>query len=129
MSRFANPDAKERLVLGPCECLGKPHDEDWIDLRTELGAEAFGEIEKATTVEGLTALVVGWNLLDFDGTPATVDREHVGRLFGDNFAPVTEWMGNHLRVVTALPNPSAVPSRITSDRNGSHRTRTARKAA
>ena len=128
MSRFANPDAKERLVLGPCECPGKPHDEDWMDLRTELGAEDALALSQGNSIDALAVLVVGWNLLDHDGSSAPVDRDHLGRLYTDSFEPLNGWIEQHVRL-TALPNRSAARSPITSVASGSRRTRGQRKAA
>ena len=128
MSRFANPDAKERLVLGPCECPGNPHDEDWMELRTELGAEDALAIASGNSLDALGVLVVAWNLLDNDGTEAKVDRAHLARLFTDSFEPLNGWIEQHVRL-TALPNRSAARSRITSVASGSRRIRQQRKVA
>ena len=129
MSRFANPDAKERISLGPCECLGTPHDEDWIELRSEIGAEDVAALQAESAVDGLARLIVAWNLLDFDGSPAPTDREHVARLYSDNLEPVSAWIADHLRVVTALPNRSAARSPITSVASGSRRTQRPKRVA
>ncbi len=126
MSRFANPEAKARLVLGPCECPGTPHTEDWIDLRTEVGAEAFEAMGQSMlrgkAVEAMGLLIVGWNLLDDDGTEAPVDGEHIGRLYKDAFDLLDGWVETHVRTAS-VPNRSAARSRSSSRTGGSPRTR------
>lgn len=119
MSRFANPKATGRFVLpGPCACPGQPHDEDWMDLRTELGTADIIAMLGTSAVEDLALLTVGWNLLDDDGSPAPVDREHIDRLYGDEafFNAFREWSGKHIRN-KPLPNGSSVPSRNGSRGN------------
>lgn len=128
MSRFANPNARDRLVLGACQCPGTPHDEDWMSLRTELGAEDALRIAQGNSIDALEVLVVDWNLLDDDGKVAPVDRDHMARLFSDAFEVLDGWIEAHVRL-TALPNGSAARSRTTSRASGSRRTRAPRKAA
>ena len=128
MSRFADPTAVETVTLGPCECPGTPHDEDWMELRTELGAEDAITIAGGDSIAALEVLVVGWNLLDNDGTLAAVDRSHLARLFTDNFTPLNAWIEEHVRM-TALPNRSAARSRITSVASGSRQIRARKKVA
>lgn len=128
MSRFADPEAREQLPLGPCECPGKPHDHDYLELRTELGAEDTVALEQGGPFDKLALLVVGWNLLDNDGEPAPVDREHLAQLFADNFAGLDGWVEKHVRLAT-LPNRFAAPSPITSAGSGSPRTGRRTKAA
>lgn len=109
MSRFANPKATERFVLGDCLCPGKPHDEDWIDLRSELGAEDLIRLRQGNSIDNLEMLIVDWNLLDHDGSSAPMDRAHIERLFADTFNKLDEWTKVHIRVST-LPNASGAPS-------------------
>lgn len=116
MSRFANPKLTKRYVIpGPCGCTGQPHDEDWIDVRTEVGAiEVIGD-----STSRLLAIVAGWNLLDYDGSEAPVDAEHIERLFTDLFEPFNAWVSKNLRVKAALPNASGAPSRNGSEGSAS----------
>lgn len=112
MSRFANPNATDRLVLGDCECPGKPHAEDWIMLRTELGGYDFGRLLAGNSVDTLEILATSWNLLDDSGDLAPLDREHIDALFTDYARPLTEWVQKHLKLLAApLPNASGARSR------------------
>lgn len=102
MSRFAKRTETGRLVLtGGCQCPGKPHDEDWIEMRRQLGgADLIG-----TSVDVLENVIVAWNLLDDDGEPAPIDRAHCAALFKDSFEQVDAWITEHVTLVH-LPNPS-----------------------
>lgn len=119
MSRFANPKATGRFVLpGACACPGQPHDEDWIDFRVELGTVDVIAMLTTNAAEDLERLAVAWNLLDDDGKPAPVDKEHIDRLYGDEdfFNAFREWSNKHIRN-KPLPNASGVPSRNGSRGN------------
>lgn len=109
MSRFANPKATERFVLGPCECPGEPHDDDWINLRSELGADDVAKLVQGNSIDALELLAVEWNLLDHDGTVAPLDRAHIERLYADTFEKLDKWVTAHVRI-TSLPNVSGAPS-------------------
>ena len=89
MSRFADPKATKRLSLGACQCPGTPHTEDWMELRTEVGAQDYFRIAMGGNLEALKILCVRWNLQEDDtGNPAPVDAEHIDRLFtGETFEP------------------------------------------
>lgn len=110
MSRFANPEATERLTLGPCVCPGTPHDEDWMDLRSEFGAEDVLKIARMDSLDVLGLLIVRWNLFDNDGSTAPVDRKHINLIFADTFNLLDSWVTKHVRVTT-VPNASGAPSR------------------
>lgn len=128
MSRFANPAATKRLVLdGGCQCPGTPHEEDWMRLRTELGAAEVVRLAGGDSVAAMELLVVEWNLLDNDGQPAPLDREHFGGLYADNFSALDGWIEANVRV-SALPNASAARSPKPSEASGSP-TPTPKKAA
>ena len=117
MSRFANKRATARLVLaGGCQCPDSPHDEDWIDLRTELGTADVVAMSDGNSIDTLERLVVDWNLRDPDGREAPVDREHIGDLFADAFSQLDGWIEQNVKVAT-LPKASGGPSR-----NGSRAT-------
>lgn len=116
MSRFADPTRSDRLVLGKCQCPGTPHDEDWMDIRTQVGAE---EVVSNDSIGLVARLTLRWNLLLSDGTVAPIDRDHVGLLFSDTFGKINDWANDHLVTTADLPNASAVRSRATSRANGS----------
>jgi hypothetical protein len=103
---------------GLCSCAGAPHAEgDWIELRTELGA---GDMEPISggNIDALQHLIVGWNLLDNDGSKAPVDRVHIDRLFADTFEAFEKFTSDNIRTA-AVPNVPAAPSRSSSRASGS----------
>lgn len=122
MSRFADVKATERVELGPCQCPGTPHGVDYLDVRTQLGAEDAVALAKLygtdDSIGALEILVSGWNLLDIDGSEAPVTRENLGRLFTDTFDVLEGWIEKHVRL-TSLPNASAARSRSSSRASGS----------
>jgi hypothetical protein len=121
MSRFADPTITERMPLGACQCPGTPHAEgDWIEMRTEVGAEELARLQEGDSVDLLSGLAVNWNLFDADGTKAPVDREHIDRLFGDTFGIVNDWTKKNLRLTT-VPKGSSVRSPTSGQANGSRR--------
>lgn len=86
VSRFADPNRTDVLVLGECQCPGTPHEQDEVVYRLELGA---GEEERAGTygwsstgwayfdsaaarAKLVEIGVVRWNLLGPDGEPMPV---------------------------------------------------------
>lgn len=112
MSRFASKTATARFVLqGSCQCPNQPHDEDWIELRTELGtSDVLALDDMVTPVERLGYLATAWNLKDDDGADAPLDEEHIGALFQDTFEAFDVWFRANVRAMT-LPKASAAPSR------------------
>lgn len=118
MSRFADPRVTEKLTLGPCACPGTPHEEDWLLLRTELGADDTLRIAMGSSLDAMEVLLVDWNLLDNDGSKAAVDREHISRLYADNFDALNDFTTKYARMST-LPKASAEPSADSSRGNGS----------
>ncbi len=123
---FADPEATERFVLGNCKCPGTPHDEDFMDLRSELSGVMLAELEQAPPVDRMKTLIVGWNLRDANGEiPITGDQ--LGRLYLDIFERLNAWLDEHAKV-SSLPNASGAPSRNGSKASAS-RTRTTRKSA
>lgn len=111
MSRFANADATKRFVLpGPCGCLNQPHDEDYMVLRTELGAIELAEFSASNGARRLAMIVTEWNLLDDDGKPADLDDDHFRRLYTESFESLNEWLEQNMKTET-LPNGSGGHSR------------------
>lgn len=126
MSRFADPTKFARLSVGPCECPGTPHPDDWMELRTELGAEGMAQLGMGNSIDALEALLIRWNFLDDDGSEAPIDRDHISNLFADNFTVLNGWIAKNVRYKT-LPNGSAAPSPASSQASGSP-TRSPKKA-
>jgi len=125
MSRFADPSVTERFVLGDCECDGKPHDEDYLDLRTQLSGVELVEMESTDDgVSRMERLIVGWNLTE-GGEAAPVDRDHIARLSLPTLNRIGEWWSERAAGF-ALPNGSGAPSRNGSRASASH-TRTTPK--
>lgn len=118
MSRFADPTATKRMTLGPCECPNTPHEEDWIDLRSELGAGDIAPISGGN-IDALLHLIREWNLLDPDGSKALIDRDHIERLFPDTFETLDAWIDKNVRIRATVPNARAVRSRSSSRASGS----------
>lgn len=112
MSRFADPNATKRMPLGACQCPGTPHTGDWLELRTEVGADDQVAIARSSepNVEALSRLLVAWNIEDSDGVVPPIDREHIGLLFGDVFEILDGWLIANIKFTTPLPNVSAAPS-------------------
>lgn len=128
MSRFANPAATGRFVLpGGCQCPGSPHEEDFIDLRTQLGTADIIALDGVDSVEQIVYLATGWNLLDDDGTDAALDPDHVGRLFAGSVADLRDWITNNVSALP-LPNGSGAPS-ANGSRASASRTRAIPKVA
>jgi hypothetical protein len=124
MSRFADPAATARLVLGECQCPGTPHDEDWVDLRSELGAQDVLRMATGNSLDTLELLIVGWNLHDNDGTTAVVDRDHIERLYADTFDNLDSFIAEHVRLGTQLPNAPGARSRTGSRASASRTQKT-----
>lgn len=136
MSRFANPARTGTFTFaGGCACPGSPHDDDHMELRTELGAtemamlEAFAALGAGGGIKTVAMLLVSWNLLDDDGDPAPPNEEWVGRLWSDQFSDdLNGWIDEHVRMAS-LPNASggrsANGSSATASRTpGKHKRRT-----
>lgn len=126
MSRFADRSVTERYVLGPCECEGTPHAEDYLDLRTQLSGLELATMEGSGLVERLQVLVVGWNLIE-GGAIAPLDADHLERLSLPTLNRITAWWSERAEGF-ALPNGSAAPSRSSKRASGSP-TRTPKTAA
>lgn len=126
MSRFAKKSVTGKLSLGECQCPDAPHEEDWIRLRSEIGAAEALEIGEWELPAVLGYLAVEWNLLDDDGEPAPLEQERIDLLFADEIAKFRVWLKANLRT-TALPKGSAARSPNSQRASGS-RTPTALKA-
>lgn len=81
MPRFIDRNRTERREIGPCECPGKPHETDYINVRVRLSypdqlhlADSYAQ----GAVEGMWSLfnlrVASWNFLDERGKPVPLSR-------------------------------------------------------
>lgn len=120
---FAEPSATKRFVLGECRCPGQPHDEDFMDIRSELSGTDLAAMEQAEPVDRMKLLVVGWNLRDEHGE-VPIDGDHLGRLYLDLFTRLNDWLTKN-STVAALPNASGAPS-LNGSRGSASHTRTTR---
>lgn len=118
MSRFVDPKATKRFVIGPCECPGSPHDEDWLDVRAQLSGVELELLDSAAPAARLRLLVVAWNLIERDGTTAPLDDVHLSLVYGDWFIRFNEWLAANVQMAS-LPNASAAPSPGSSRESGS----------
>lgn len=133
MSRFASPTRTGTYTFpNGCQCPGSPHDNDVMELRTELGAIEMAQLEVFATLGGaggiktVALLLVSWNLLDDDGKPAPATEQQVGLLWSDMFTDdLNEWIDEHVRMAS-LPNDSGGRSANGSSATAS-RTRGKRK--
>lgn len=98
MSRFADPEDRAEIVIGPCQCDGTPHAQDVAIVRRKVGNAALGRIGKAAALDAydqsvvrrqiVLECVVSWNLLGPGGkewppTPYTIaelDQASLDRL-------------------------------------------------
>lgn len=120
---FADPVTTKRFVLGDCRCPGKPHDEDYWDVRSEWPGTFMAEVEAATPAERLKLIIVDWNLHN-DAGKVPIEGEWLDRLYLDVFERLNAWLAENV-TRTTLPNGSGAPSRNGSKGSASH-TRTTR---
>lgn len=142
MSRFVDP-TRTHTVTRSCECKGKPHTEDIVELRAELGYAAIGRIgmagmtplsEQYDFPESQLALIaeglVSWNLVDVHGKPMGTDRAD----WNEAITPETvDWITTELndlltRAREPVPNASGAPSPSTT-RGSASRTRKTPKSS
>jgi len=129
VSRFADPQAREKVDLGPCECPGNPHESDWAMFRAELSpaevrrAIALDGLDEAGIAEGLAAFIPEWNLLGPNGQPWPPSVESIQALKFATLKPLIDGLAKMVAESARLPNASGVPSRA-SRRGSASRTRT-----
>ncbi len=110
---FTSEETKH-VVIGPCLCPGRPHDEDTAEVYREPTWEVLIDVGTLATGAAYRRLVVGtlasWNLVDADGDPVPVSqvvRLKTGRL--DAIAGAVNEAYD--RAKEPLPNASGAPSR------------------
>jgi hypothetical protein len=105
------------VVIGPCACPGRPHDQDTAALLDEVPWETISALplcpnEFAATRKLIAGLVSSWNLVDGNGDALPITEAMVRRfrqwrvepLAGPAFAALQ-------RSQAPLPNASGAPSR------------------
>lgn len=110
MSRFVDKSAVGRVNLGPCDCPGTPHGEDWADIRKELSASEWAVIFQRDTDLSMTVLVAGWSLADAEGDAVPITVETVSALDFATFTAIDQYVAANISPPT-LPNGSSGPSR------------------
>lgn len=120
MSRFADVKATRTADLGPCECPGTPHDNDWAKVRAEYSGSDTSRIADASTEDELEAArilaeyVVEWNLLDPDGKAWPPSAESLVALKGPTLSAIMAEISTGIADSVTVPNPSSVPSPASS---------------
>ena len=106
-------DETKHVVIGPCLCPGRPHDEDTAEVYIELPWEVLIDAGTLSTGAAYRRLVVGalvsWNLVDAEGEPVPVRqvvRLETGRL--DAIADAVNEA--HDRAKEPLPTEAGAPS-------------------
>lgn len=122
MSRFADARATRTVDLGPCECPGAPHENDWAKVRADLAATdiALLSATNSYTIAGVAAeFVVEWNLLGPNGEPWDPNGEALTALKTPTLTLIVSALTDAIKAATPLPNTSGVPSAKSSLGNAS----------
>jgi hypothetical protein len=125
MSRFADPDARTTVPLGPCECPGSPHDSDWAVLRSELSSSdvrraiALDGLDDAGVAEGLVEFLPEWNLLGPKGEAWPPSGESILALKMPTLKLLIGGLAKAVAESSSVPNLSSVPSPGSSRGNAS----------
>jgi len=109
-------DETRTVVLGPCRCPGRPHEDDTAEVRTELSWDVLVDVGLLAGGAAYRRLVSGalvsWNLTDIDGDPVPITPETVSRLRADRLDPIADAVNAaYERAQAPLPNGSGAPSR------------------
>jgi hypothetical protein len=142
VSRFADPTATAPVSLGPCQCPGRPHEQDEATVRWQLGASALArigraELDGAVNHDPMAAYrqqvietLVSWNLLidgpaDDGGKPVAVpiNARSIAELDIDTLKTLAEGADELISNKGQVPNASGAPS-PASPRGSASRTRT-----
>lgn len=115
-------DATEVVVLGPCACPGRPHDEDTAEVVRELPWDVLVDVGLLEGGAAYRRLVLGalvsWNLVDRHGKPIEISAAVIGRLRPDRLDPIAGAVNAaYARAQEPLPNASRArshPSRRAS---------------
>ena len=109
-------EATDVVVLGPCACPGRPHDEDTAEVARELPWDVLVDVGLLSGGAAYRRLVLGalvsWNLVDRHGEPIEINQATVGRLRSDRLDPIAEAVNAaYQRAQEPLPNASRARSR------------------
>jgi len=138
-----------RVLLGPCTCPNKPHDEDWVELRPRLGMARSLAVIRGTSLADLEVaemqLAVGyvrfgvqdWNLSNGDGQTRAIDGEHLSDFAeNDPRSLIVAMAGDPLysdevmrplRMMGEASSPSLSDTERTSAANGAQKSSKPRK--
>jgi hypothetical protein len=131
VSRFADPEARRTVELGPCECPGAPHDSDWAKVRSELAPADIRRAVALTTLDddaaiaaGLVEFVAEWNLLAPNGRLWPPSAESIVSLKGPTLIALIGGLTDSIRESSNVPNAPSVPSRASRRGNASRTPKT-----
>jgi len=105
-----------RVELGPCECPGTPHEQDWVDVAEIVTWDALVDVglassEGAARLALVTRAIRGWNLVGEDGEAVEVSEEAVRLLAPNTLTPIAAVVNEaYERASAPLPNGSRAPS-------------------
>jgi len=109
VSRFVDRAATYRLSLGACQCPDKPHDEDWIDLRTQFSGIEWREMIAFGTKHALSIMVTDWNLRN-EGGDIPLTPETLADLDTATCEAIDQWFEVNVPIPD-FPNRSGAHSR------------------
>lgn len=122
MSRFIDPSSTVPVDLGDCQCPGKPHSKDVVQVRKEYSGrdkETMGSVanraiesdsDNAGTADAIAPYVVSWNLLRADGQPMPCNRGSIALLDDETLSAIIVGVANAVAKSESLPNRSGGPS-------------------
>jgi len=117
--RFIDRTATQRLSLGDCQCPGTPHDEDYLEVRTQFSGIEWREMVTWGTKHALAIMVTGWNLRNEAGDlPLTA--ETLADLDSATFEILDRWFEINVPIPD-FPNRSGAHSRNGSRVSASSR--------
>lgn len=113
MGRFADATRTNRVELGPCECPGSPHPEDFALVRAELSAHEISRFTGADAedvAEVAAGFIPSWNLLGNDGRPMPVTASALLSMMTPSLNLLTDAIAASIGASVTLPNGSGDPS-------------------
>lgn len=113
MGRFVDSTKTRRVVLGPCECPGTPHAEDFALVRAELSAHEISRFtgsDAEDVAEIAAGFIPSWNLLANDGRPMPVTAEALLSMMAPTLNLLTDAIAVSIGESVTLPNGSSDPS-------------------